>query len=393
MSRHGTPIVQGFYILHEGLIGTVGDEVYSIDYDDLQDEGERLQTFEGTAHWLGYTDKYWAVTVIPDPKTPSRARFADNPRNGRDVYQTDFLSNTGISIAAGGRTEVTNRLFAGAKVVSTIDTYQEQYDISKFRLLIDWGWFYFITQPLVLCDRLLIQAGRQFRRRHPAGHGDDQADLPAACQQVLRLDEQDEEAAAGVVKLRERYKDDRMKQQQEMMELYKKEKVSPMSGCWPIIIQIPVFFALYKVLFGTIEMRHAAVLRLDPGPVGARPDIAVQPVRPDPVGPAELPDDRRLADPDGHHHVHPDAPQPAAAGPDPGDDLQLDAAVFHLPAGHLPGRPDHLLGLEQPVSVTQQYYIMRRQGVKVELWDNLKSTFSFVSKFLSKFLNKKTSGT
>ena len=153
--------------------------------------------------------------------------------------------------------------------------------------------------------------------------------------------------------IRERYGDDKMKQQQAMMELYKKEKINPVAGCLPILIQVPVFFALYKVLFITIEMRHAPFFGWIQDLSGARPDHRLQPVRADPVGPLAraadrpVPPARRLAADHGRDHVGADEAQPAAARPDPADDLRLDAGDLHLHAGELLGRARDLLGLEQ----------------------------------------------
>jgi YidC/Oxa1 family membrane protein insertase len=162
-----------------------------------------------------------------------------------------------------------------------------------------------------------------------------------------------------------------MAMQQAMMELYKREKVNPVAGCWPILIQIPVFFALYKVLFVTIEMRHAPFF-------GWIQDLSA----PDPTtifnlfglipGPAAAAASRHLADHHGRHDVRADAHEPDAAGQDAGDDLQLDAGDLHLHARLLPGRPGDLLGVEQLLSVLQQGLIMKRHGVPIELFGNLK---------------------
>jgi YidC/Oxa1 family membrane protein insertase len=160
-------------------------------------------------------------------------------------------------VPAGGKASMQSRLFAGAKEVAVVDGYEETYGIKKFELLIDWGWFYFITKPLFLRDRLFLPPDRQLRRGDPDRHGVHQDFLLPARQQVLRLDGEDEGGAAADAGASATATDDKVKQQQAMMELYKTEKINPISGCLPILIQIPVFFALYKVLFVTIEMRHA----------------------------------------------------------------------------------------------------------------------------------------
>jgi YidC/Oxa1 family membrane protein insertase len=172
-----------------------------------------------------------------------------------------------------------------------------------------------------------------------------------------------------------------MKQQQEMMELYKKEKINPIAGCLPILMQIPVFFSLYKVCSSPSKCgtRRSSA---GSGSVGARPDQPVQPVRSvcvrsDPAsGSRLLPASRHLADHHGHHDVVPDEAEPDAAGSDPEDDLRLDAADLHLHARRLPGRSRDLLGLEQPAVGAAAGYIMKKNGAKIELFDNLKSTFA-----------------
>ncbi len=182
--------------------------------------------------------------------------------------------------------------------------------------------------------------------------------------------------------IRERYGDDKMKQQQAMMELYKKEKINPVAGCLPIVIQIPVFFALYKVLFVTIEMRHAPFFGWIKDLSAPDPTHDLQPVRADPVGSdghpggRPVPASRRLAAHHGRHHVVADEAQPGAAGPDPEDDLRLDAGHLHLHAGELLGRAGDLLGLEQhALGHPAERSSCSKHGAKIELFDNLKALF------------------
>ena len=184
-----------------------------------------------------------------------------------------------------------------------------------------------------------------------------------------------------MVAIRERYPDDKVKQQQALMELYKKEKINPLAGCLPILVQIPVFFSLYKVLFVTIEMRHAPFFGWikdlsAPDPTNIFNLFGLIPFDPThAAGGRPVPASRRLADHHGHHDVGADEAQPGAAGPDAEDDLRLDAADLHLHAGELPGRPRDLLGLEQLAVGAQQSFIMNKHGAKIELWDNIKSMF------------------
>ncbi|MCC0041896.1 MAG: membrane protein insertase YidC [Rhodobiaceae bacterium] len=259
ISRHGKPETKSFYILHEGLIGVLGEDgLQEIDYDDLTDDG--AQNFKATGGWIGITDKYWAATLIPDQDAQFKARFTGTATAGSTdaptVYQTDYLRDA-VSVPAGGEASVTNRLFAGAKQVSIIDGYEKSLGIDRFELLIDWGWFYFFTKPLFFAIDYFFRLIGNF--------GISILIVTVIVKALFfPLANRSYKSMAGMKKvqpemekIRQRYADDKMKQQQALMELYKKEKINPLSGCLPIVVQIPVFFALYKVLFVTIEMRHA----------------------------------------------------------------------------------------------------------------------------------------
>lgn len=255
ISRHGEPTTSGIYILHEGPVGFLGDEgLQENDYSDLE-EGETL-SFKAKAGWLGITDKYWAATLIPDQNTTYDANFRGFKRVNRIDYQADYLAAP-VTIEPGNTQSVSSKLFAGAKQNAIIDDYKQRYGILNFDLLIDWGWFWFITKPMfyaldyfysaignfgiaILIVTVLVKL----------------AFFPLANKSYDSMSKM-KKLQPEMMKIRERYKDDRVKQQQEMMALYKTEKVNPMSGCLPILIQIPVFFSLYKVLYITIEARHA----------------------------------------------------------------------------------------------------------------------------------------
>jgi len=254
VSRHELPEVQGFYILHEGLIGVVDDGLEEISYSSAVDDPPA--TFKSNQGWLGITDKYWATVVIPEQGKSLEAKFAGAANGDRTRFQTDYLMGP-VTVAAGGSAEVKGNVFAGAKEVNVVDGYAEKYGIPKFDLLIDWGWFYFLTKPLfyaldyfyklvgnfgvsILIVTVLIKLVL----------------FPLANKSYVSMSRM-KKLAPEMQRIKERYPDDRMRQQQAMMDLYKKEKVNPASGCLPILVQIPVFFALYKVLFVTIEMRHA----------------------------------------------------------------------------------------------------------------------------------------
>jgi YidC/Oxa1 family membrane protein insertase len=255
VSRHERPHVQGFYILHEGLIGVVDDGgLEEISYAHAVENPPAI--FKSQHGWLGITDKYWATVVVPEQGKAFDAKFSGTQNEGRDRFQTDYLMGP-LSIPAGGTGEAKGQVFAGAKEVNTVDAYAQKYGIPKFDLLIDWGWFYFLTKPLffaldffyklvgnfglaILIVTLIIKIVL----------------FPLANKSYVSMSKM-KLLAPEMQRIKERFGDDRVRQQQAMMELYKKEKVNPASGCLPILVQIPIFFALYKVLFVTIEMRHA----------------------------------------------------------------------------------------------------------------------------------------
>ena len=351
ISRHGTPKTEGYYILHEGLIGVLGEKgLQEVTYSDI--EKKKLETFDVTNAWLGITDKYWAATLLPDTSAKVHASFSAGLIGTLKTYQSDYRLDP-QTIAPGASGSANARLFAGAKEVATVDDYDKRLELNKFDRLIDWGWFYFITKPLFLAMDWIY---------HKVGNFGLAILIITVLIKIVFFPLANKSYASmakmkavqpEMMAIRERYGDDKMKQQQAMMELYKKEKINPVAGCLPILVQIPVFFALYKVLFVTIEMRHAPFFGWikdlsapDPLTVfnlfGLIPwDPTVIPV----IG--TVPPSRPLAADHGRDHVAADEAQPAAAGPDPEDDLRLDADHLHLHAGDLLGRAGDLLGLEQ----------------------------------------------
>ncbi len=254
ISRTGTPHTSGYYILHEGPLGVFDGKLTEEHYDDVRKAG--TITKDSTGGWIGITDKYWLVSLIPDQKEKVTARFLHTTPGNVDRYQVDTLGNA-VEVAPGATAEHTTRLFAGAKQVRLLDAYSDRLGIANFDLAIDFGWFYFLTKPFFYALDML---GRLF-----GNFGIAILVFTVAVKAVFfPLANKSYHAMAKMKKLqpqmvalRERFGDDKMRMNQELMALYKREKVSPVSGCLPILIQIPVFFALYKVLFVTIEMRHA----------------------------------------------------------------------------------------------------------------------------------------
>ncbi|NQV84340.1 MAG: membrane protein insertase YidC [Rhodospirillales bacterium] len=254
ISRRTTPEVSGFYIIHEGLIGVTNSTLKEIKYEDIKEDGEIKESSKGG--WLGITDKYWLTSLVPDQKAQVNARFFYHKESGDDLYQVDYLS-AAVTVAPGASTASENRLFAGAKEVSVMDAYNENLGIDRFDLTIDFGWFYFLTKPifyaLLYINNVVQNFGISiilltiFIKL---------AFFPLANKSYTSMSRM-KKLAPQMTTLRERFADDKQRLNQEMMELYKREKVNPASGCLPILIQIPVFFALYKVLFVNIEMRQA----------------------------------------------------------------------------------------------------------------------------------------
>lgn len=254
ISRRGTPETTGFYILHEGLIGVFDSTLKEVDYDELKDTGRIEQSSPGG--WLGITDKYWLMALVPDQKTKTASRFLHRMEGLIDMYQVDYLGPR-IEAPAGGSVTAENKLFAGAKETLLLDGYEETFGIDRLELAIDWGWFYFLTKPIFYA---LLWINDQIGNLGVAilvlTVGIKIIFFPLANKSYVSMSKM-KKLQPKMTEMRERFGDDKMKLNQEMMALYKKEKVNPASGCLPIVVQIPVFFALYKVLFVTIEMRHA----------------------------------------------------------------------------------------------------------------------------------------
>ena len=389
ISRHGTPQVSGYYILHEGLIGYLGEQgLQEYGYKKIDDA--KSVGFNITDGWLGMTDKYWASALLPDTTAKLQARFSSNLVGTVRTYQTDYLQDP-QTIAIGGTASSNARLFAGAKEAGVVGInfpfaglggYNKELGLNHFDLLIDWGWFYFITKPMFLALDWFY---------HLVGNFGIAILLVTVLVKLLFFPLANKSYASmakmksvqpQLAALKERYPDDRQKQQQEMMEIYKKEKINPIAGCLPVALQIPVFFSLYKVLFVTIEKRHAPFF-------GWIKDLSA----PDPTNlftlfglfhydPTQLP----LF---GHYLAL--GIWPIIMGitmwfqmklnPTPPDPTQqmIFAWMPLIFTFMLAGFPAGLViywAWNNTLSVLQQSFIMRKNGVKVELFDNIKSTFA-----------------
>lgn len=254
IARVGTPKTEGMYILHEGPLGVFDGTLKELKYDDLKKEGTVREKSVGG--WAGITDKYWLTALVPDQKADVTGRFVHQTRDKGDQYQVDF-TGAAVTVAPNASAEANFHMFAGAKQVKLLDAYTEKFGIKNFDLAIDFGWFYFLTKPFFYLLQMLHNAlGNMGLAILALTVIIKAAMFPLANKSYVSMSKM-KNLQPEMKKLQERFADDKMRQQQEMMALYKREKVNPVSGCLPMLVQIPVFFALYKVLFVAIEMRHA----------------------------------------------------------------------------------------------------------------------------------------
>lgn len=255
LSRGTLPETQGIYVLHEGMIGWFSaDGLQEVDYDE--DFADEKFSFDSTGGWLGITDKYWAAALVPQQDKAYQATFSEDPNPRRTAFQADFLAEA-LNIPAGGAAQIENRIFAGAKVATLLTAYEEVDGVQKIGLLIDWGWFWFFTEPLFKALHLVADYVGNFGVAILIVTVVIKAFFfPLANRSYTAMSKM-KKLQPKMEEVRARHKEDKAKQQEALMKLYKDEQVNPLAGCWPVLIQIPVFFALYKVLYVTIEMRQA----------------------------------------------------------------------------------------------------------------------------------------
>ncbi len=372
ITRYNKPTTPSVYVLHEGFIGVFGDQgLNETKYSKVEETPVTLD--KATGGWLGITDKYWAAAIIPPQTTAYDARFS-HFTDGQPRYQADFKDDA-VSLAAGQSVEVKNLIFAGAKEVPVIDRYEAEYSIPRFDRMIDWGWFYFITKPMfkmmdffyryfgnfgvaILITTIVVKA----------------LFFPLASKQYASMANM-KKVQPKMEELKAKFGDDRMGLQKAMMELYKQEKINPVAGCWPILLQIPVFFALYKVIYITIEMRHAPFF-------GWIHDLSA----PDPTTLFNL---FGLLPYDVPHFLHLGV-WPLIMGvtmflqmrmnPTPPDPTQAMLftwmpVIFTFMLASFPAGLVIYWAWNNTLSITQQSIIMKRHGVKIELFDNLKGVF------------------
>lgn len=379
--RHGRPATLGYYVLHEGLIGYVGDHgLQEFTYDHVDKEpllspGTNGRVWkDAVGGFVGITDKYWAAAVVPDQSRKYDGRFSSVQTGAARTYQADFLSEA-VTVAPGASATSTARLFAGAKEVAAISGYETNLGIKRFDLMIDWGWFYFFTKPMFfLLDWIFKHVGNFGVAILIVTLILKGIFFPLASKSYASMAKM-KALQPEMLALRERYADDKMKQQQALMELYKTQKINPLAGCWPVLVQIPIFFALYKILFITIEMRHAPFF-------GWIRDLAA----PDPTNLFNLFGLLPFTPPAILHL----GLWPIIMGitmfvqmkmnPEPPDPVQKMMftwmpVFFTFLLGSFPAGLVIYWSWNNLLSVLQQGYIMRKHGVKIELFDNIKAMF------------------
>jgi YidC/Oxa1 family membrane protein insertase len=374
--REGTPHVSNFFVQHEGPLGVLGsNNLVSKKYTDMQND--KQVRLDNTTGWLGFGDKYWATAVIADPGEQINAQFTYLKTGTRDDYQASFVESEAVVVANGASAEDKSYVFAGAKEEAVIASYESSLKIDRLELLIDWGWFHFLTKPMFYLLRWLYGILGNFGLAMLAVTVIVKllffplANRSFASMAAMRRVQPEMKA------MQERFKGDRAAQQQATMELYKREKINPLSGCWPVLVQIPVFFSLYTVIFISLEMRHAPFF-------GWIQDLAAQ----DPTNvftlfglipwnPTALPLVGGLL----HLGVWPLImgvtmwvqmrlnPPP----PDPTQAIIFNwmPVVFTFMLGTFPAGLVIYWSWNNFLSICQQYFIMRRHGADVDLFGNI----------------------
>lgn len=374
VTRFNKPTTPSVYVLHEGFIGFMGEhKLQEVKYAKIEDS-EPVQPGKTTTGWLGITDKYWAAAIVPPQATPYEAKFAHFP-DGRARYQADYKQDA-ITIAPGQSADVKAMVFAGAKQVPLISRYEQQYSIPEFNMLIDWGYFWFITKPMFqMMDfffRYFGNFGVAILITTIVVKG---LFFPLASKQYASMANM-KKVQPKMEELKKKHGDDRMALQQAMMQLYKDEKINPIAGCWPILFQIPVFFALYKVIYVTIEMRHAPFF-------GWIQDLSA----PDPTSLFNLFGLLPFAVPHAlmigvwplimgitmflQMRMNPTPPDPTQAMLFTWMPLVFTFMLSSFPAGLV-----IYWAWNNTLSIIQQSIIMKRHGVKIELFDNIRGLFS-----------------
>jgi len=373
ITRYNKPTTPSIYVLHEGFLGVIGADGSFVEekYKDIEETP--FVNPKATGGWVGITDKYWASALVPPQKTAYDSRFS-HFSDGQSRYQADYRGDE-VSVAPGQPVELQSRVFAGAKEVPIVDSYRSQYEIPRFDLMIDWGWFYFITKPMFkMMDYFYRYIGNFGLAILLTTVVVKLLFFPLASKQYASMANM-KRVQPKLEELKAKFGDDRMGLQQAMMEVYKTEKINPLAGCWPLVLQIPVFFALYKVIYVTIEMRHAPFF-------GWIQDLSA----PDPTSFINLFGLLPFAAPTFLHlgvwpiimgitmfvqmRMNPTPPDPTQAMIFTWMPLVFTFMLASFPAGLV-----IYWAWNNTLSVTQQALIMKKHGAKIELFDNIKGLF------------------
>ncbi len=259
--RDYKPVTSGYIVLHEGLLGMLDGRLKEQTYDDAKKESDKSHgaslDIATTGGWAGITDKYWLTALIPDQSAAVKGAFRHMTENGADQYQADFIARDPAIASDGSTVATTTRLFAGAKVVDLLDRYEKELDIPSFYKAVDFGYLWFLTKPIFYAIDWLYRLTGNFGVAILIFTVFAKAVFFPLANKSYRAMSKMKLLGPKMTEIRERLKDDPQKMQAEIMGLYRSEKVNPASGCLPMVVQIPVFFSLYKVIFVTIEMRHA----------------------------------------------------------------------------------------------------------------------------------------
>ena len=378
VARVGVPVEQHFWALHEGFVGEANGSLTDPSYTDFKD-GTPPTTFQSTGGWAGITDKYWMAAVIPPQDEAFNGNFAVNPDGGTKSYQADYRLNA-RSIASGQTTTVDQRLFAGAKIVQLLQSYESKEGIKNFHMAVDWGWFWFFTQPIFWLLDLFFNFFGNFGIAIILLTVSIKAIFFPLADTSYRSQSKMKKLQPQMESIKERFADDKVRQQQEIMDLYKREKINPVSGCLPMLIQVPVFFSLYKVLLVTIEMRHAPLFHSSwswiqdlsapdpttfwnlfglfpwhaPGFLPAYLSIGILPVIM------------------GFSQFITTKMNPAPADPVQAKMFTYMPLIFTFMMASFPAGLVLYWTCNNLLSALQQYIVMRRQGVEVHLFNNLK---------------------
>jgi len=380
-TRQGEPASSGYAVLHEGFIGVVGADQNSTEltYAQIAKETNKAKVLPVDTYaqggWLGFTDKYWATALIPDASLNYKGWFREFP-GVKPQYQADVFGEQ-RTLAPGESATLSTRVFAGAKESKILDHYQNDLGVKKLDMLIDWGWFHFITRPMFWLLETLVNLVGNFGV----------AILLITLIVKLLFFPLANKSYASMAKMKliqpkmkeiqERYADDKQKQQEEMMKLYRTEKVNPVAGCLPILLQIPVFFALYKVLFVAIEMRQAPFFGWITDLSAPDPTNVFNLFGAIPVDPTTVPLIGHLL----HLGIWPlimgvSMWVQMKMNPEPTDPVQKTMfawmpVIFTFMLGSFPAGLVIYWTWNNVLSVAQQGLIMKRSGAKIELFDNI----------------------